>query len=93
MSLTAEETAELINETVPTIEQERGRRTTRFQLSLVSISKICKRNIVDTVFLNNLASELLNMGWCMFQVENTRWGFIKKKSVESWVKFSSKRFV
>jgi hypothetical protein len=59
---------------------------------MVSIAKISRRDVVDTFFLASLASELLSIGWCMIQVENTRWGIIRKKSVESWVKLSSKRF-
>jgi hypothetical protein len=93
MACTPGEAAKLISDAVPNIEKKRNRKTTRFQLSLVSLSKICERDVVDAFFLKNLASELLNLGWCMIQVENTRWGFIRKKSVDSWVRLSSKRFL
>ena len=90
---TAQETAELIIDAIPRIEEERDRRTTRFQLSLVSISKITEREVVDQHFLNSLFSEMLCLGWCMIQVENTRYGFIRRESAQSWVKLSSKRFI
>jgi hypothetical protein len=86
-------TAKLIVDAIPRIEEERDRRTTRFQLSLVSLVKITEREVVDQHFLNSLFSEMMCLGWCMIQVENTRYGFIRRESVQNWVKLSSKRFI
>lgn len=93
MALTPEEMAELIADSIPEIERRRGRRTTRFQLSSISLCKIADRNFMDHFFLQALASELLEVGWCMVQISNTKFGFILRDSAANWVKFASKKFV
>ena len=89
----AHEAAQIISDAIPGIERARHRKTTRFQLSLISISRITGRDVMDSYFMNQLTSELSVLGWCMFQVENTRYAFVQRASVQGWVKLSSKRFL
>jgi hypothetical protein len=90
MNLSPNECALIIAANVKSQERDRRKKITRFQLSLLSIAKISKRQVVSSIYLENLGAELLELGWCMFQVENTRFAFIRANSVNSWVKFSSK---
>ncbi len=90
MNLSPQKCALIIANSINLIEKDRGKKTTRFQLSLLSLSKIAKRQVVSSIYLDSLASELLELNWCMFQFENTRFAFVQASSVNSWVKFSSK---
>jgi len=89
-SLSPNKCAQIIASSIDKIEKNRDKKTTRFQLSLLSISKIAQRQVVNHRYLESLATELLEKNFCMFQIENTRFAFIRSSSVNSWVKFSSK---
>ena len=90
INLSPRECAFVICNSIIKAAKEKRRKITRFQLSLLSLTNISKRKVVDTYFLNALSSELLELGWCMVQLENTRYAFIKSSSVKSWLKLSSK---
>ena len=76
---------------VEKIAQQRERKTTRFQLSSLALSRISKRSLIDSAFISNLSSEIRSYGWCLFQVANTKYAFIKASSIKSWLKVSPKR--
>ena len=88
--LSPEECALILCIAVKRLSQERERKTTRFQLSSVALSRISKRSFIDPTFINNLSSEIRSYGWCMFQVANTKYAFIKASSIKSWIKISSR---
>ena len=88
--LSPKECALILCIAVKKLSQERKRKTTRFQLSSVALSRISKRSFIDPTFTNNLSSEIRSYGWCMFQVANTRYAFIKASSIKSWLKVSSR---
>ena len=90
MSLTAKISAQKIVDAIESQSESKQKRISRFQLSTLSISRICKRRVMPTVYLDNLSAELNELGWCMFQVENTKYGFVRASSVKNWLKMSSK---
>ena len=88
--LSPKECALILCIAVEKITQERERKTTRFQLSSVALSRISKRSFIDSAFISNLSSEIRSYGWCLFQVANTKYAFIKASSIKSWLKVSSR---
>ena len=80
--------ARIINETIEEFSIKFFRKTTRFQMTSLSLSKISGRSFINQVFINNLSSEIYLYGWCMFQFANTNYGFIKISSIKSWQKIS-----
>jgi hypothetical protein len=90
MKLSPYDCASLIVSSVKRKAEEKEKKITRFQLSLISLSKICNKKVITSLYLENLSDELHELGWCMFQVENTKFAFIQAASVSNWMKFSSK---
>jgi hypothetical protein len=70
--------------------EEKEKKLTRFQLSLLAISKFSGKQVVDTHYLASLQSEFLERGWSFFQIDNTRYGAVLLTSVESWKKITAK---
>ncbi|NTW80054.1 MAG: hypothetical protein HGB32_07895 [Geobacteraceae bacterium] len=91
MNLTTHECALIIASTIARSAAEDDKKITRFQMSLQSLLKISCRKLVDNLYLDSLCSEFAELGWAMFQLDNTRYAFIRISSVESWRKISSRR--
>jgi len=91
MNLTPYECALVIASGIAQSAAESEKKITRFQMSLQSLSRVANRTLLDHQFLQNMISEVSEFGWCMFQLDNTRYAFILKSSVESWKKIASRR--
>ncbi|WP_146163505.1 hypothetical protein [Aeromonas veronii] len=61
---------------------------TRCQLSLKGLCQVANRDVVDTNFMANLASELYARGFCLFQISNTTYGLIMVESAAGFRKVS-----
>lgn len=86
-SLAAKKTAELIVCGIERYNAEIG-QLTRFQLSTRGLSTISDREIIDNHFLELLGSELLARKWCMFQISNSNYSFIRQESASAFKKIS-----
>lgn len=91
MNLTPSECALIIAGSIAQSAAEAEKKITRFQMSLQSLSRVANRTLLDHNFLQRILSELSELGWCMFQLDNTRYAFIRQSSVESWKKIASSR--
>jgi len=89
MKLSPEDCASMISTSVRLNAEDKGKKITRFQLSIKALSKISGKKVIDQLYLDSLSSEIQDLGWCMFRVENTKFAFIQSASVANWVKFSS----
>lgn len=63
----------------------------RFQLSSKGICELAEKDFVDNTFLTQLSSELTNLSWCMFQVSNTTYSFIRLDSARKFRKLSGEK--
>lgn len=91
MHLSPSECALIIAGSIAQSVAESEKKITRFQMSLQSLSRVANRTLLDHQFIQGIISELSDLGWCMFQLDNTRYAFIRQSSVESWKKIASRR--
>ena len=83
------EVAQRISDSITIREKAEGKDITRFQLSQKSISAIAKREILTGHFMGELSSEMLNYGWCCFQVTSTSFAFLKLSTAQNFRRFNS----
>jgi hypothetical protein len=89
VSYTAKQTAERLALAIDMRNEESS--ISRFQLSLKGIGELSDREVIDGAFIDSLSSELLNNSWCMFQVSNTAFSFIRLDSARKFRKLSGER--
>lgn len=63
---------------------DEGKPVTRFQLSHKSLSLMCDRAVITHSYMEDLSSELLELGWCCFQVTSSSYGFLKLTTAQNF---------
>ncbi|HIF6029339.1 hypothetical protein HJ144_01065 [Vibrio parahaemolyticus] len=85
------EAAKLIPELIRRREKDEEKQITRFQLSNKSLSALCGREIITSNFMESLSSEILEHGWCCFQVTSSSYGFLKLATAQNFRRFNSEK--
>ena len=76
--------ATLIVEAIETRGKSEEKAYSRFQLSHKSLSLLCQRHVITTSYMHDLSSELLEMGWCCFQVTSSSYAFLKLQTAQNF---------
>lgn len=81
--------AQRIVATVEARGKEEGKQITRFQLSNKSLSELCERNLITGSYIGRLADEIIEHGWCCFQVTSTSYGFLRLSTAQNFRRFNA----
>ncbi|WP_105166756.1 hypothetical protein [Pseudoalteromonas sp. T1lg23B] len=87
--MTPFEAARLIPQLITKREDDENKQITRFQLSNKSLSALCERKVITSTYMESLASEILEQGWCCFQVTSSSYGFLKLTTAQNFRRFNS----
>lgn len=91
IKLSAEAAAQLLILNAFRFGQEKGRETTRFRYTRETLRKLSGWKRLSAPFLDDLAEEMLALGWNQMQVSDTEFGAIKADKVGAWPRIGPKR--
>lgn len=85
--------AQRIAEAVEARGKEERKQITRFQLSNKSLSELCERNLITGSYIARLADEIIEHGWCCFQVTSTSYGFLRLSTAQNFRRFNAETLI
>lgn len=87
----AEYTAKLLLVNLDRYSDEKDKDFSRFRFSKANMRVICGRAKLFPSFVEELAAELLMLGWQMFDASDSEFAFIRADKLSTWPKLGPQR--
>lgn len=71
--------------------EEKARDVSRFRISRESIRRISGWKRLSESFIGQVVDEMAELGWLLFDLNDTEFGAIQLNKVQSWVKLGAAR--
>lgn len=89
--LDSEHTAKLLLVNIALYALEKEKDYSRFRMTKANLRLISGRAKLYPIFLEDLQSELLSLGWTMFEVDDSEFAFIETAKLSTWPKIGRTR--
>lgn len=91
--LNASELADKIVKAICLRQEKEGKDITRFQLSNKSLALLAKREVISGLFMSQVGDEIINNGWCCFQVTSTSYCFLRSSAAKNFRRFNGETLI
>jgi len=85
--------AKHFNNAVAERESQEGKSISRLQMSIKGIGTFCGINVMTPHYIEAFSSALLSEGWCLIQISNTAYGFLRLEKASKFKKISSAKML